>query len=325
MGLVALVLSIWFLAGNPGFLVVIVALFLRSLANVFHTPSIQAIVPLLVPEEELVKANSWNQFLQSGAFMLGPVLGAMMFAAMPLWMILLTDLLGAIAACLTLWFVEVPNIPRSEESMQHYLEELKDGFRVFKEDPPMLIIMFFSFFIMIFYLPLGILFPLMTNVHFELSAWFASMVEFSYAAGMMISAFLIGMKKEWREKLLAAQLANVGLGITFIGSGLAPANLTGYWLFVFFCILMGGVGNLYNIPFTSYLQETVAPEKLGRVFSLFGSVMSAAMPIGLLLAGPLSEKFGIAKWFLISGILTLFFSLLCLVFYRQVKLKIKKS
>jgi len=323
MGLVALALSIWFLFGNPGYLVVIAALFLRSLANVFHTPSIQAIVPLLVPEEELVKANSWNQFLQSGAFMLGPVLGAVMFAAMPLWVILLTDLIGALAACLALWIVEVPEIPRSEATNQHYLEELKDGFKVFKEDPPMLIVMVFSFFIMIFYLPLGILFPLMTNVHFELSAWFASVVEFSYAVGMMISAFLIGMKKEWREKLLAAQLANVGLAITFIGSGLVPANLTGYWLFVFFCILMGGVGNLYNIPFTSYLQETVAPEKLGRVFSLFGSVMSGAMPIGLLLAGPLSEKFGIAKWFLISGILTLIFSLLCLVFYRRAKEKAK--
>jgi DHA3 family macrolide efflux protein-like MFS transporter len=90
-------------------------------------------------------------------------------------------------------------------------------------------------------------------------------------------------------------------------------------MFVFFCMLMGAVGNLYNIPFTSYLQETVAPEKLGRVFSLFGSVMSGAMPIGLLLAGPLSEKMGIAKWFLISGILTLFFSLLCLFFYYRVK------
>ncbi|MDU5333128.1 MFS transporter [Enterococcus sp.] len=321
MGLVALGLSIWFLVGSPGYLVVIAALFLRSSANVFHTPSIQAIVPLLVPEEELVKANSWNQFLQSGAFMLGPVLGAVMFAAMPIWLILLTDLIGAIAACLTLWIVEVPDVPRSEESIQHYLEELKDGFSVFKNDPPMLVVMIFSFFIMIFYLPLGILFPLMTNVHFELSAGFASIVEFCYAAGMMISAFLIGMKKEWREKLLAAQLSNVGLAITFIGSGLAPANMIGYWMFVFFCMLMGGVGNLYNIPFTSYLQETVAPEKMGRVFSLFGSVMSAAMPIGLLLAGPMSEKVGIAKWFLISGVLVLIFSLLCLVFYRRAKVK----
>ncbi|WP_379945978.1 MFS transporter [Enterococcus devriesei] len=319
MGLVALVLSLWFLIGNPGFVVVIVALFLRSLANVFHTPSIQAIVPLLVPEEELVKANSWNQFLQSGAFMLGPVLGAAMFAVLPLWVILLTDLIGALAASFTLWIVDVPNIPRSEESMQHYFKELKDGFAVFKADPPLLVVMLFSFFIMAFYLPLGTLFPLMTNVHFELSAWFASVVEFSYAVGMMISAFLIGMKKTWREKLLAAQLSVVGLGITFIGSGLAPATITGYWIFVFFCILMGAMGNLYNIPFTAYLQETIAPEKLGRVFSLFGSVMSAAMPVGLIIAGPMSEKLGIAMWFLLSGIFVVILSGLSLMFYQRAK------
>lgn len=319
MGLVALVLSLWFLIGNPGFVVVIVALFLRSLANVFHTPSIQAIVPLLVPEEELVKANSWNQFLQSGAFMLGPVLGAAMFAVLPLWVILLTDLIGALAASFTLWIVDVPNIPRSEESMQHYFKELKDGFAVFKADPPLLVVMLFSFFIMAFYLPLGTLFPLMTNVHFELSAWFASVVEFSYAVGMMISAFLIGMKKTWREKLLAAQLSVVGLGITFIGSGLAPATITGYWIFVFFCILMGAMGNLYNIPFTAYLQETIAPEKLGRVFSLFGSVMSAAMPVGLIIAGPMSEKLGIAMWFLLSGIFVVILSGLSLIFYQRAK------
>ncbi|MDB1750788.1 MFS transporter [Enterococcus avium] len=131
MGLVAFVLSMWFLLGRPGFAVVIVALFLRALVNVFHTPSIQAIVPLLVPEEKLVKANSWNQFLQSGAFTLGPVLGAAMFAVMPLWLILLTDLIGALAASFTLWIVAVPNIVRNDEHPQHYFQELKDGFNVF--------------------------------------------------------------------------------------------------------------------------------------------------------------------------------------------------
>lgn len=102
MGFMAMILSLWFLWGNPGYTAVIVVICLRSFANVFHTPSIQAIVPLLVPEEQLVKANSWSQFLQSGAFMLGPVIGAAMFASLPIWMILLTDLLGALVASFTL-------------------------------------------------------------------------------------------------------------------------------------------------------------------------------------------------------------------------------
>ncbi|GCF93283.1 MFS transporter [Enterococcus florum] len=320
MGIVALVLSLWFLWGSPSFMIVILALFLRALANVFHTPSIQAIVPLLVPEEELVKANSWNQFLQSGAFMLGPVLGAAMFAAMPLWVILLSDLVGALAASFTLWIVAVPVIERTKESMSHYVTELKEGFAVFWQDRPMFVVLCSSFFIMIFYLPLGSLFPLMTNVHFERSAWFAGVVELSYAAGMMVSAFLIGMKKHWRNKLLAAQISCIGLGITFVLSGLTPTSLAGYWVFVLMCFFMGGIGNLYNIPFTAYLQETVAPEKLGRVFSLLSSVLSAAMPVGLILAGPISEKIGIAAWFAASGGFTLLFAGMGLaVFFRVSK------
>lgn len=48
---------------------------LRAIGEVFQTPAVQAVVPLIVPREELVRANAWDQFWQSGALMLGPVLG----------------------------------------------------------------------------------------------------------------------------------------------------------------------------------------------------------------------------------------------------------
>jgi len=38
-----------------------------------------------------------------------------------------------------------------------------------------------------------------------------------------------------------------------------------------------------------------------RVFSLLGSAAAAMSPIGLLIAGPLSDKFGIQTWFLLGG------------------------
>ena len=78
----------------------LISLFLRAVASVFHTPAIQAIVPTLVPVDELVEANSWNQFLQSGAYMLGPVIGAILYSIVPLWVILMTDTLGAVIACI---------------------------------------------------------------------------------------------------------------------------------------------------------------------------------------------------------------------------------
>ena len=75
---------------------------IRAISSVFQTPAIQAIMPLLVPPEELMKANGWNQFLQSGAYMLGPVIGALMAGILPLPVLLLTDLAGALIASITM-------------------------------------------------------------------------------------------------------------------------------------------------------------------------------------------------------------------------------
>ncbi|MBN1629768.1 MAG: hypothetical protein JW990_08390, partial [Thermoleophilia bacterium] len=48
-------------------------------------------------------------------------------------------------------------------------------------------------------------------------------------------------------------------------------------------------------------QTLIDPAKLGRVMSLYTtSALLAAVP-GLLLAGPLAEKTGVAPWFVISG------------------------
>jgi MFS transporter, DHA3 family, macrolide efflux protein len=50
-------------------------------------------------------------------------------------------------------------------------------------------------------------------------------------------------------------------------------------------------------------QEKIKPEYLGRVFALTGSIMSLAMPVGLILSGLFADRVGVNHWFLMSGIL----------------------
>lgn len=319
-GVMALILSIWFYLGKPSYLGIIVVILIRALMSVFHTPSIQAIVPSLVPEKELVRANSWSQFLQSGAFMLGPVIGAAMFASFPLWLILLTDFLGAIVAAITLGIVPVTN-NATETCSNQYFKELKEGFYVFLENKSLLLVISFGFFSMSFFLPLSSLFPLMISNHFELSAWFASIVQFSYAAGMMIGALLIGQKNYWKDKLWVSQLANILLGITVLVSGMTRSDSSGFWIFVGMCFLMGGFSNLLNILLTAYLQENVITEKLGRAFSLFNSGMSGAMPLGLIIAAPAAEIYGVAFWLVVCGSAICCLSMLSLLAYHFMFLK----
>jgi DHA3 family macrolide efflux protein-like MFS transporter len=50
-------------------------------------------------------------------------------------------------------------------------------------------------------------------------------------------------------------------------------------------------------------QGLIDPAKLGRVMSLYVTIAMLMAPVGLLVAGPLAEQVGVARWFAISGAL----------------------
>lgn len=301
-GLVALGVSLWFLlSGTPPYWAVCAALGLRAAGGVFHTPAIQALMPLLAPKEALVRVNGVTQFLQSGAFMLGPVLGAVMFGAMPMWALLLTDLLGALAACGTMFLVRIPELPAAARRKARFWGELRLGLEAFRADKRLLCVLVGALCSMVFYMPLSSYYPLMSSGYFAVSAQYASVVEVLYAAGMMAAAGLLGAKGNLKNPLRASVLGALLVGVTAFIGGVLPPTRRGFWVFAAACGLMGAAGNLYGIPITAYMQRTIAPEKLGRVFSLMGSAMSAAMPLGLLISGPVAEKGGVALWFRVTG------------------------
>jgi len=70
-------------------------------------------------------------------------------------------------------------------------------------------------------------------------------------------------------------------------------------------LIMGVMMPMANGSLGGILQATVEPGMQGRVFTLGGSLATAMMPIGLALAGPLSDAFGIQIWFIIGGVVTL--------------------
>lgn len=298
--------AVFLLVDQPPYWMACVVLGLRAVGGVFHTPAMQATVPLLVPQEELVRAGGWSQFLQSGSFMLGPVLGAAMYAALPMPIILLTDLVGAIAAAVAVAVVRLPELERRmDAATPNVLREMKAGVRVYVRDKKLCVLTGAIVIGLVFFLPLSSFYPLMTSDFFHGTAWQAGLIELLYAAGMMLCALLAGTLGRMRNKLAWVHIGLIGIALTSLLCGLLPANAFGFWAFAVLCTLMGAAGNLYGIPYTAYLQETIPPEAQGRAFSLMGSVMSAAMPVGLLIAGPVAEAHGVPLWFLLTGVVML--------------------
>jgi DHA3 family macrolide efflux protein-like MFS transporter len=119
---------------------------------------------------------------------------------------------------------------------------------------------------------------------------------------MLVSAVLFGSVVKVRRHLLVVYLGLLGIGITSAIGGLLPPTMAAWCVFAVVCGLMGAFGNVYSIPLTAFIQESVDPGKMGRAFSVLTLMASVAMPLGLAIASPLAEMMGVSLWFLIAGL-----------------------
>ncbi|OQB23423.1 MAG: enterobactin exporter EntS [Firmicutes bacterium ADurb.Bin182] len=320
IALAAGIFALLFLFGTPPYWTACVILGVRAVGSVFHTPAIQAAVPMLVPPDQLMRANGWSQFMQSGAFILGPVLGAALYAAFPLPVVMLTDVLGAAMACVTVAAVKIPEIRREKRSAPNIFREMKEGAAVLLKDKPLCMLTLASVLCMIFYMPLSSLYPLMNAVHFRGTEWHAGVVNLAYSAGMMLCSLAVSAYGEIKHKFRAVHAAFICFGVFTLVSGLLPADLSYFSVFALLCALMGAAANFSNIPYMTYLQQTIPPEVQGRVFSFIMTLMSLAMPVGLAAAGPIAEAYGVTVWFIVTGI-----AMIAIMILSSVLTSIKKK
>jgi DHA3 family macrolide efflux protein-like MFS transporter len=71
----------------------------------------------------------------------------------------------------------------------------------------------------------------------------------------------------------------------------------------------GFTNAIANGSFFAVLQATVPVEMQGRVFTLVMSGVMLMSPLGLAIAGPVADLFGVQIWFLIAGVVVVLMGL----------------
>lgn len=162
---------------------------------------------------------------------------------------------------------------------------------------------------MLVYMPINALYPLMTMEYFNGTPMQVSITEIAYASGMLIGGMLLGWLGGYKKPITLMTLSIFLMGACLAGSGLLPIN--GFIIFALCCGIMGLSVPFYSGVQTALFQEKIKPEYLGRVFSLTGSIMSLAMPVGLILSGLFADRIGVNHWFFISGLLIIGTAIIC--------------
>ena len=289
---------------------VMVVLFIRSIGTAFHSPALSAVTPLLVPEEQLTKCAGYSQSLQSVSYILSPAVAAFLYSAWKLNAIIAMDVLGAVIACITVALVRIPKLNMEQQNLKlNFIKDMKEGLGVLKENKGLFALLLIGTLYMFVYMPINALYPLISMEYFGGTPLHVSITEIAYASGMLAGGLILGLFGGFKKRitLITASIFMMGASLTI--SGLLPPR--GFVIFVVCCAIMGLSVPFYSGVQTALFQEKIKPEYLGRVFSLTGSIISLAMPVGLILSGFFADRIGVNHWFLMSGVLIIIIAVIC--------------
>lgn len=302
VALCTLVMSISFYLGYESLLLIYMMLGLRSVGSAFHMPAMQAAVPMIAPEHELLRIAGINQIIQSISAIAGPALGALAISLLSIGNVLLLDIAGALLAIISLLFVFIPDpdtAAQEKTSFKQVATDLKLGFTEILDNKGLSWLFLYSTIATFCLMPVAVLFPLLTLNHFEGGKWEMSVVEMVWGVGMLIGGGLLGVFKPSWSKAGMINMTMMALGLSLSISGLLSSNL--FIVFVGMTTIGGISASVYNASFVTLLQEEVRPAVMGRVFSMYYSIAVLPTMFGLLGTGWAADRIGVNNVFILLG------------------------
>jgi MFS transporter, DHA3 family, macrolide efflux protein len=308
IAMATLLLAFLFLTGRVQIWQIYVLMAIRSIGSGFHWPAMTASTSLMVPSQNLARIQGMNQMLQGAMNIVSAPLGALLLEWLPIQGILMIDVSTAIIAVLPLLFIPVPQPVRvapagSDQTGSSFWKELVEGFHYAFSWPGLVMIGIMAALINLLLSPGISLLPIMVTQHFNGQALQLAWVESAMGLGIVSGGLVLSVWGGFKRRILTTLVGLFGLGLGCLGLGMVPPGA--FSLAVVLLFWLGFVNPITNGPLMAAVQAVVAPDMQGRVFTLIGSVASAMTPIGLIIAGPVADRFGVQIWFVLGGIITL--------------------
>jgi MFS family permease len=296
-------LELWHLA---------VASLLVGLAQGLYFPAYSALVPALLPADELLAANGLEGFLRPLLMQAaGPAAaGAIVAAASPGAALLATAVaaLGAVLALLGLPATPLRRDLAAEAEAaggppRHpvlaVLTDVRAGFAYMVATPWLLsTLLFASLLVLVVIGPLEVLTPFAVREQTGGGPAEHSLVLAAFGVAGAGGSLVVASRRLPRRYLTVM--------IMLWGAGCVPLAVFGVatqlWQMVVASALVGATFQGATVIWGTLLQRRVPPAMLGRVSSLDFFVSLSFMPLSMALAGPASERIGVPATFLLAGL-----------------------
>ena len=302
IALVVVALAFLYGTGSIRLWHVFLAMFTRSLGGAFQWPTMQATTSLMVDRESLSRVAGMNQSLMGLVAIVAPPLGAFLMQVIPIQTILLIDVVTAVLAVGSLFFIKVPQPSREQAEvlgLKTILMDMREGAVFVWGWKGLRIIMGMSMVINFLMNPAFSLLPLVVTNHFGGGAVELGWLQSANGVGMIAGGLLLGAWGGFKKRVVTAMTSLVISGVFIVAFSFMSPEL---FLLAVGCVFVFAVFNaMANGTFFSSLQAVIPPRMQGRVFTILMSLSGGMTPVGLAFAGPVSDRLGLFIWFRIGG------------------------
>ncbi|MFX0104557.1 MAG: MFS transporter [Candidatus Hodarchaeota archaeon] len=292
--------------------IVLIFISLRSIFQAFHLPTVNAIIPAMVPKDKLSRINGINFLFTGFVQILAPAVAAFLMVFLMIKQMLWIDIFTFYIALIPLVFIKIPSFNHVSEEQAaskkfSFFKEFRLGITTLKIIPGLMMMILLSMLINFLIRPLDTLLPLFINVNHGGDEGLYALASVIFQVGIISGALITSFKKNWKNKI---RIIFICIGIAMVGYmiiALAPKGLF---------LIIGGMGGFIlaiNLPiinalYQTFVQTTVPANRIGRITSIDHTLSMAISPIGTLISGPIAEFISIPILFFSCGFIGLIYT-----------------
>ncbi|MGO9338544.1 MAG: MFS transporter [Terracidiphilus sp.] len=262
---------------------VVLLSFLNGMAMAMNAPSYQALVPRLIPREDLTNAIALNSAQFNMSRILGPTLGGY---AMALVGVAGNFFLNGVSFLAVLWALTRIQYPEQEPS--HYpglLSSLREGFAHVRSNKQMRVLVWMTGWASFLGIPFITFIPYFARIRLHAGETGLGWLMAASGFGAVLGAVTVAARGTLRHR---GTVVTVG-GLVFFSAIIAFSYSQSFVLSQFLLLFEGYSAILMISSFNVAIQHLASDQMRGRVMSIYATCFLGLPPLGSLLAGEMSR------------------------------------
>lgn len=324
-GIVIIALAFAAYSKHMNMTLLLVVQVLVALLNGLFDPATKGMLPQLVEQQELTRANSMLASLRTLAALLGPVIGTVLYARPGIAALFLVNGISFLLSGASELMIEYKHIRRElTAEAKGIVEDLSDGLRLIwsKKTIRKLCTFFLVLYALvqpIFQVVLPLFFRTQLNYTDTQYGYLQMIIILGALSGSILVGLLFAGEKKVYSSLLIGCSLLIGAMLAFMlllfpGSIRVLENGSLLYFALLACVLaMLSIAIMFiHVPVQTFIQQETPNDYMSRMFSIVGMITKGGMPFGALIYGIVLNRVQVHWTILAANLLLLLITILFL-------------